>query len=139
MSNINNMTSIKRLLAFIIDALIVVIVYTGTFYTLNEMGFDYARLLAIINSYIVMITFPVLVWKGQTIGKKILNLKVITLKDESSSRGLLFAREFSKCILFTGSSVILIAILLLFPLLNNKNKAIHDVFCNTIIVDLNTI
>lgn len=137
MLKVNNATCLKRLFALMIDAIIVGVVYVGTFYTLNEMDFSYARLLAILNCYIVIITFPILVWKGQTIGKKIMNLKAITLKDNSRAKGILFARELSKCILFTGSSVILVAILLIFPLFNSKNKAVHDVFCNTIVVELN--
>lgn len=126
----------KRFIAALMDALLVVIVYMATNATLNETGFRYARLLAIINCYIMIIAFPVFIWTGQTIGKKLLKIRAISLVKEPNYKALLFVRELCKCVLFTGVNVITIALFVGFPLVNPKGQAIHDLITKTKVIDL---
>lgn len=126
----------KRFFAALIDVVLVVILYMATYTTLNEAGFHYAKLLAIMNCYIVTIAFPVFIWTGQTIGKRLLKIRVVSLLKGPDSKVLLFVRELCKCILFTGINVITIILFVGFPLVNPKGQAIHDLLTQTKVIDL---
>lgn len=126
----------KRFFAAVIDVFIVIIIYKTTYITLHETGFRYAKILAVINCYVLTITFPVFIWTGQSIGKKILKIRVVSLINGQSYRVLLFVRELSKCILFTGINIITFIIFVGFTIINPKGQAIHDLITKTKVIDL---
>lgn len=76
-----------------------------------------------------------LLLKGQTIGKKIMNIKVNNSNLASVSNGSIFFREFLGKILI--NSIPFVPIISIFTILfTSEHKALHDMLSDTIVSDL---
>lgn len=76
-----------------------------------------------------------LLLKGQTIGKKIMNIKVKNTNLVSVSNGSIFFREFLGKILI--NSIPFVPIISIFTILfTSEHKALHDMLSDTIVSDL---
>lgn len=126
----------KRALAALIDAAIVVLLYVITYYSLESMHVAYTAILAYANCYLMTIVFPVFVWTGQSVGKKLMGLKIVVAGAKPESRVMLFVRELCKSILFTGINALTLTIFLAFPLLNTKHLALHDILAKTSVMQV---
>ena len=76
--------------------------------------------------------YAVLVAKfGQTPGKKAYNIKVV---DDKSFKNISFIRAFARFVAFLFSATIIIG--LLFPLSRKDKKALHDIVCHTVEIEI---
>lgn len=130
---------LKRGMAFLIDALTVFLVFNITKGFLNSVGIHYAVLLAYINSYLYVIAFSVFIWEGQTLGKHMMKLKVVSVLDYKVSKQIVFTRELCRCILLTNVGMSMLVVYILFTLINKNNQGLHDLFSNSCVVMNNEI
>lgn len=85
--------------------------------------------------YLLYSVICTLLLKGQTIGKKIMNIKVKYSNLESVSNGSIFFREFLGKILI--NSIPFVPIISIFTILfTSEHKALHDMLSDTIVSDL---
>lgn len=104
------------------------------FKALNLSQYDFAILSPItIGSAVVFYLYFLLMTKylGQTLGKMVLGLKVVSLKEEKLSWGTVFFREvigrFIVRTLLFGFTYILVGVL-------PKKQGLHDVFADTSVI-----
>ncbi len=126
----------KRFFATCLDAILVVVVYFATYNSLNIYGFEYSKLLAVINCYILTVTFPVFIWTGQSVGKRLMHIRVASMSEKPDHRGMLLVRELCKAILFTDINFFTLVLFLGFPLINPKKQALHDLITRTMVVEV---
>ena len=90
-------------------------------------------LLTIFISFII----PIFIWNGQTIGKRILNIKVVSNNGQELEKVKLLGR----ILIFNLSSSMFYGIPLIISgvlILSNENKeTLHDKILNTIVIDIN--
>ncbi len=126
---------IKRFFAACVDGVLVGIVYFATYNSLMNSGFKYAKPVAVINCYILTVTFPVFVWTGQSIGKRLMRIRAVSMSENPDHRGMLLVRELCKAVLFTGINYFALILFLLFPVVNPKKQALHDLISRTMVVE----
>jgi uncharacterized RDD family membrane protein YckC len=128
----------NRILAFIIDYLIffLIFLFFGIFFGEkldNEFGYQIKGLPAFVLILIGLFLWPFSeAYSGQTIGKKIVGLKVVneSFKDISTSQAFIrfFIGFIDFCCFFIG---------LIVASSNNKKQRIGDIVAKTIVVDVN--
>jgi len=75
-----------------------------------------------------------MILKGQTIGKKIMKIKIQNLNEKPATRGAIFYREFiGKTLLNSIPIVPLISFIAM--LITNEHKTLHDMIADTVVVD----
>lgn len=126
----------KRIFSAGIDAAIVAVLYSVTYYSLGGLHIPYHEIIAYADCYLITIVFPVFVWTGQSIGKKLMGLKVVVNGADTGGRGIIFVRELCKAVLFTDVNALTLAVFLAFPLLNKSHRALHDVIAKTSVVQV---
>jgi uncharacterized RDD family membrane protein YckC len=126
----------KRFFAACLDAALVAVVYFATYNSLNIYGFEYSKLLAVINCYILTVTFPVFIWTGQSVGKRLMHIRAASMSENPDHKGMLLVRELCKAILFTNINFFTLVLLLGFPLINPKKQALHDLITRTLVVEV---
>lgn len=126
----------RRAISAGIDAVILVLLYVVTYYSLAAAHIPHGEILAYANCYLETIVFPVFVWPGQSVGKKLTGLKTVVNGENPESRVMLFVRELCKSVLFTNINELALAIFVAFPLLNKRRLALHDVIAKTSVVPL---
>lgn len=104
------------------------------FKALNLSQYDFALLSPItIGSAVIFYLYFLLMTKylGQTLGKMVLGLKVVSLKEETLSWGTVFFREvigrFIVRTLMFGFTYILVGVL-------PKKQGLHDIFADTSVI-----
>ena len=124
-----------RILAFLIDFSIYALIGYATavfFGTVQEDGISYKMngLPAFSMIILALLLWPVSegIW-GQTIGKRLLDLKVMTTDRKSIGLGLAFVRFFVGFF-----DYIFLAIGLIVATFNKQNKRIGDLIADTIVV-----
>ncbi len=76
-----------------------------------------------------------LLLKGQTIGKKLMSIKILKSNENPATGGTIFYREFLGKILM--NSIPIIPVISIFTILFTKeHKALHDMLADTIIVEV---
>lgn len=76
-----------------------------------------------------------LIFRGQTIGKRLMHIKVMHSNKESAKRSNIFIREFLGKILI--NSIPIIPLVSLFTILfTREHKALHDLLADTIVVEV---
>lgn len=76
-----------------------------------------------------------LIFKGQTVGKKLMHIKVCRSDTSSITRGSIFSREFLGK--FLMNSIPVVPLISLFTILFTKeHKALHDMLADTIVVEV---
>lgn len=126
----------KRAFSASIDAAILVLLYVATYYSLDSAHILHKEILAYANCYFETILFPVFVWRGQSVGKKLMGLRIVVNGNKPESRVMLFVRELCKSVLFTDINVLTLAVFVAFPLLNKKRLTLHDVIAKTTVVQI---
>lgn len=85
--------------------------------------------------YFLYSTICTLLLKGQTLGKKIMKIKVQRTNTERASGGAIFIREFLGKVLI--NSIPIVPLISLFTILLTKdNKALHDMLADTIVTEI---
>ncbi|CAC9600118.1 hypothetical protein [uncultured Gammaproteobacteria bacterium] len=136
----------SRLWASLLDALIILIIAMPIIYFTN--GFDnifkgtlsatYALFLVAIQIVVfIALNGKLLLNKGQTIGKMVLNIKIVTLTGELPSVKQHLIKRFGVYLLtsqipFIGQFLSMINILMIF---GKKKRCAHDYFAGTMVVN----
>jgi len=135
-------TRVERFVASLIDSLIMVIIILPLVYIGGGLDSNSSLLSSFIYSIISIIIFMAINWsllltKGQTIGKKIMNIKIVKYdgsnidKDTILKRyGIYFGLGF---IPFIGSILSLINVLLIFKA---DIRCGHDLIADTIVIQV---
>lgn len=126
----------KRLFAFVLDLIII-----SSLYRLLGIGFKVFKIerslafisvynLARLAVYLLYFFITTLILKGQTIGKAILGIEVVSLYDEKLSLSSIFYREIvgrfvQKKLMF----------LYLMPIFTEEKQALSDIVAGTVVVD----
>lgn len=124
----------KRVVAFIIDIALIVALLIGKnelmkYLSSNNIYEVTKEINEIISGLIVLAYFPVQEGKkGQTIGKKMLGIKVVNLDDSDITYIKSFIRE-----IFITIDILTLGFLL--PLSNNKNQTVKDLITKTVITN----
>jgi len=137
-------TRIQRLLASIIDGLILItITFPLMYFTLTLSSSIIEVFFISLLSYLIfiLINYKFLVDDGQTIGKKILKIKIVNLEGEVPSKKHLSIRYFLLFILhklpLTGMARTIMGILALINILfifGKDKRCIHDHIAKTIVI-----
>lgn len=85
--------------------------------------------------YLLYSTLCTILFKGQTLGKKIARIKVKRSNTDIATSGAIFTREFLGKLLINSIPIVPI-ISLLTILLTKDNKALHDMLADTIVTDV---
>ncbi|CAC9559154.1 hypothetical protein [uncultured Gammaproteobacteria bacterium] len=136
----------SRLWASLLDALIILIIAMPIIYFTN--GFDnifkgtlsatYALFLVAIQIVVfIALNGKLLLNKGQTIGKMVLNIKIVTLTGELPSVKQHLIKRFGVYLLtsqipFIGQFLSMINVLMIF---GKKKRCAHDYFAGTMVVN----
>lgn len=127
----------KRFWAFIVDIIlaraIAKIFINAMLFIIRINAPD--KVLHFINLLIILLYFTLMTYlnSGQTIGKMIFSLRVITLKEEKPSFLAVFIREFVGRFIHLSSGLWLVYILTAFT---PKKQNLSDLFIDTSVVDL---
>ena len=134
----------KRLGAFLIDNFMQVIATLVTiFFALMIFGLDNEfRLFIFFVMFFLSLIFinfiiPIFIWNGQTIGKRILKIKVVSENGEELEGVKLLGRILILNLsssMFYGVPLIISGILVLS---NDDRQSLHDKIFNTIVIDTN--
>lgn len=88
-----------------------------------------------IGFYILYSLITALIFRGQTIGKRLMHIKVWHSDRSSVKRGSIFIREFLGKILI--NSIPIVPLVSIFTILFTKeHKALHDMLADTIVVEV---
>ncbi|CAB9542302.1 hypothetical protein BROOK1789C_140 [Bathymodiolus brooksi thiotrophic gill symbiont] len=136
----------SRLWASLLDALIILIIAMPIIYFTN--GFDnifkgtipatYVLFLVVIQIVVfIALNGKLLLNKGQTIGKMVLNIKIVTLTGELPSVKQHLIKRFGVYLLtsqipFIGQFLSMINVLMIF---GKKKRCAHDYFAGTMVVN----
>ncbi|CAB9539257.1 hypothetical protein BROOK1789B_469 [Bathymodiolus brooksi thiotrophic gill symbiont] len=136
----------SRLWASLLDALIILIIAMPIIYFTN--GFDnifkgtipatYVLFLVVIQIVVfIALNGKLLLNKGQTIGKMVLNIKIVTLTGELPSVKQHLIKRFGVYLLtsqipFIGQFLAMINVLMIF---GKKKRCAHDYFAGTMVVN----
>ncbi|CAC9609013.1 hypothetical protein [uncultured Gammaproteobacteria bacterium] len=136
----------SRLWASLLDALIILIIAMPIIYFTN--GFDnifkgtipatYVLFLVVIQIVVfIALNGKLLLNKGQTIGKMVLNIKIVTLTGELPSVKQHLIKRFGVYFLtsqipFIGQFLSMINVLMIF---GKKKRCAHDYFAGTMVVN----
>lgn len=126
----------KRIAAAAIDGILALILYFATYLTLNGLEVQYAHWIAVLNYFLLNCIVVVFIWPGQSIGKKMIKIRVISLSGNSDNKPMLFIRELCKFILLVDTNWMAGIVLLGFLIINPNNQALYDLFSKTKVVDL---
>ena len=110
--------------------------FVGFFGALAKAGQRETQLLAavlggLLGAFLQAAYFTILTWRyGQTLGKKALNLRVVTMEYDSLSFGRAFLREvIGKCI-----STVMLFVGFLWVAWDEKKQAVHDKLAGTYVI-----
>lgn len=121
----------KRLLAFLIDAIFICLPFSLNQVIYGDGSFNFfMTFFSAISVYLIEIYF----WEnGQTLGKYYMNIKVVSTDDnEDFDFSMMFIRTFIGKMMLGFLSC---GLGYFFVFLNKKNKSIHDIVCNSMVVD----
>lgn len=85
--------------------------------------------------YLLYSTLSTILFKGQTLGKRIMRIKVKRSNTNRATAGVIFNREILGKLLINSIPIVPI-ISLLTILLTKENKALHDMLADTIVTDV---
>lgn len=143
----------KRLLALIVDFIILGVIGYVSGLFLEEFYVSLGKYGTLIGSTITIIYFSILqssIGKGQTIGKKAIGAKVTNLQGEYLSLEKSFLRSFivffpiMNVEIFSGGNGMLIIVMLLvltifasfyFILINKSRRCLHDILIKSIVIN----
>jgi len=147
---------LKRLIAFIFDLVLVTILSIFVFAIFS--GYDIIKLFQydtnswIINAQsfvgiirtLIFIMFILIVYyaflpvftKGQTLGMRLLNIKLVTVDGDVPTFGAYFIRSMVGCFLFAVTSFGLSTILSGCIILGSRRTTIHDELARTKVVEI---
>lgn len=128
----------KRAFSAGIDAVIAVMLYAATYRSAQLLHLPHQTIIAYANCYLATIVIPVFVWYGQSVGQKVMGLKVIVNGSDKKSKGIIFLCELCKAILFTDLNLLTLAAFLAFPLLNKSHCTLHDLITGTRVVQISS-
>lgn len=124
-----------------------------------------AGLLSLSVAIIYYVIIPCFIWKGQTLGKKLLSLKIVNDDFEAASVKQIFIRQAIMILLVEGSiytasnmlhqlitvvtgfnfvslyayiGIVISAISVLLVILLKSKKSLHDIVVKTLVVDIKT-
>lgn len=124
----------KRLAAFMIDGLISGFIFTivGLFFSFLHFKEDYIDIDIVLNSAVYFIYYILFTKfnRGQTIGKMIMNIRVVSANGEKLGFFQVLVRE-----LFVRYIQNVLWILYLAIPLNSKKKSVADYFADTFVVN----
>lgn len=128
----------SRFLAVLIDSLIVWVVQAGVFFLLglalgNVLGKDNPLLVLLMGIVVLGIIVGYYVFyqakTGQTLGKKVLSLKVVNETGQTPGAGKFFLREIIGKLL---SSILMIGYLI--AIFDKRKQALHDKIAGTFVI-----
>lgn len=141
-------TRIQRLLASIIDGFILIALTAPLLYSMLTFSTTRIEIFFIdLLGYIIfmLINYSFLVNDGQTIGKKILKIKIVNLEGEVPSKKFLAIRYsvffISNGLPFNGIAKTIMALLSLVNVLfifRKDKRCLHDHIAKTIVIKSNT-
>jgi len=125
----------SRIKALITDLFMIYapILYIVTYVALSgKDDFQSSQIAPLVGVTLYALIYSVLVSKfGQTPGKKAYTIKVV---DSRTGENISFLRAMLRFIAFLFSATILLGLLL--PLYRSDKKALHDLICNTVVIDI---
>ncbi len=130
----------RRFAAFFIDAIIILIVrvlipFEGFFFWNNQPAWYFVPLIAISNLVFMLVTVAYSVvfwaWRGQTLGKMVMNIKVLRGDGSNITIGYALLRYlgYIVCVLMLGAGFLWIAF-------DSRKQGIHDKIADTVVVKL---
>jgi uncharacterized RDD family membrane protein YckC len=121
-----------RLIAALVDAVLLALVNSGISYTLQLTLGDNSFITGSILGWIISVGYYIVYQAKytQTIGKKVMNIKVITYDGKTPSMSTFFIRE----ILGKIASAVILLIGYLMVLWDPKKQALHDKIADTYVV-----
>ena len=134
----------KRFVAFLIDSFMQgIAMFFTLFITAMIFGFNNEFILFMffitffLSAIFINFIIPIFIWNGQTIGKRILNIKVVSNNGQELEKVKLLGRILIfnlSSSMFYGIPLIISGVLMIS---NEDKETIHDKIFNTIVIDTN--
>ena len=145
----------KRIIAFLIDTILnaaaavillipAIVALTNVFVTRNDLNII-ALFIASLFSGALIITFAIfyfvclpVVWEGQTLGKRVMNIRVVDSRtNEGPNAKTMFLREATRILIFVLSVGLSLFASLITLCISEKHTTFHEQMSSTRVVNVN--